>query len=313
MDALLRKVTPAAARMTLRGSESPSSRMKRAPRARRAGRDKPSAAGSFREPLVERRRAEELWGFHWCQATQGSRNELLLEYQPLVRNVIMRLPAEIRAHWPDGDLESFGLFGLIDAIERFGSGSPVDRFESYAATRVRGAVFDELRRLDWLPRRARQQVIAYRTTKDLLATSLGRAPFESEVLRELGASGDAATEVLQAVQSSQLLHLQHGVAGSASTWTTEVAELLPSNQDDEPDHALLEAEERTSLLEAVGKLPDRQRTVITLHFLSGLSQAQVGAVLGVSNSRVCQIEATALKTLHRVLGSPEPALVAIPA
>jgi RNA polymerase sigma factor for flagellar operon FliA len=261
--------------------------------------------------------SESLWQTYWETRDRVSRNELILAYEPLVKLVVSRLPANVRTYWEVDDLRSFGLLGLVEAIDRWATDSPASRFPSYATKRVRGAIFDELRRLDWLPRTVRRRVITYRATVDNLSSELGRVPETSEVLTEMGTDGAMGEDVLAAVQSSQLLHLQHSVGSTTAGEDLRLIDLIVSDREFEPEPHVLRAEQFEEIRRAVTRLPERQRTVVTLHFLGGLTQEQIGMMLGVSNSRVCQIEATAIQTLRRLLITDEdrrvPAAAARPA
>jgi len=255
---------------------------------------------------------DAMWRTYWGTRDRAARNELILAYEPLVKVVVSRLPANVRTYWEVDDLRSFGLLGLVEAIDRWADDSTSNRFPSYATKRVRGAIFDELRRLDWLPRTVRRRVITYRATVDNLSSELGRVPETAEVLAEMGTDRASGDDVLAAVQSSQLLHLQHSIGNSAAGEDLRLIDLIVSDRDSEPEPAVLRSEQFEEIRRAVTKLPERQRTVVTLHFLGGLTQEQIGLMLGVSNSRVCQIEATAIQTLRRLLVTDEnrPASVA---
>jgi RNA polymerase sigma factor for flagellar operon FliA len=243
------------------------------------------------------------WAEYWAHRDLDARNALLVAYRGVVDRVVSHLPSSIRDYWDVGDLKSFGTIGLIEAIERFDEESTVNRFAAYASTRVRGAVFDELRRLDWLPRTVRRRVISYRTTVDTLSSELHRPPSRDEVFASMDVKPNDGAALLVEVQSAQLLHLDHA-GQSDSDGDDDFAPLsdrIVSGGDHDPEPLLLASEELDELREAISTLPERQRTVVTLHFLAGLTQGQIGDMLGISNSRVCQIEATAMQRLRRVL------------
>ncbi len=240
-----------------------------------------------------------LWKAFWHDRDRRARNELILAYEPLVPSVVNRLPANVKAYWETDDLKSFGLLGLLEAIERWRPSTSATRFAAYAMKRIRGAIFDELRRLDWLPRTVRRRVISYRTTADALSSELGRQPETAEVLSHMGTDGTPNSDILAEIQSAQLLHLHHSV-GSEDDEDLRLIDLIVS-EDPQPELAVLASERLAEVRAAVTRLPERQRTVVTLHFLGGLTQEQIGAILGVSNSRICQIEAAAIQTLRRIL------------
>lgn len=245
-----------------------------------------------------------LWATYWAERDRVARNELILAYESIVHVVLARLPSTLRAHWETDDLRSFGLLGLMEAVDRFDPGSLVGRFPSYAMARVRGAIFDELRRLDWLPRTVRRRVISYRATVDELSSELGRVPQTAEVLQQMGVSGGEASGLLQAVQSSQLEHLQQETDSDSGRDAPTLFDLIAADRDAEPEAQVLFEERLSEMRAAIAALPERQRTVISLHFFGGLTQDQIGAMLGVTNSRICQIEAEAMQTLRRMLDGP---------
>jgi len=238
----------------------------------------------------------DLWTSYLEQRSPEARNALVLRYQPLVGTVVKSLPRNVRAYWDEDDLVSFGTFGLIDAISRW---TPTARFETYATTRIRGAIYDELRRLDWLPRRVRRHVVCYNHTSDELVSRLGRMPSETEVLQAAGL-GDAREqqEAVEAVLCAQLLHIDHGVVYGAAD---EVIELPCAAGAEDPETVAVRSVRSRELRDAVKRLPEQQRVVVTLHLLSGLTQLEVAAMLAVSESRVCQIAKAAIRSLRVVL------------
>lgn len=244
---------------------------------------------------------ERLWQQFWARRDREDRNNLVLAYNEIVHTVAFRLPANVRANWSIDDLKSSGLLGLIEAIDRFDEASQVSLFPAYAQQRIRGAIYDELRRLDWLPRTIRRRVITYRVAVDDLSSELGRMPNRAEVMGSMGIDAKAESELMQQVQSSQLTHFQQ--AEDHDDWSAAYRSIdqLVSDAAEQPESQLLATERIASLRTAITKLPERQRTVVTLHFLGGLTQDQIGAILSVSNSRVSQIEASAIKTLRHLL------------
>jgi len=243
-----------------------------------------------------------LWERFWAARDEVTRNDLLLSYEPLILVVIGQLPGSVRAHWERGDLASFGILGLVAAIDRFDPESSIDRFPCYATARIRGAIYDELRRLDWLPRSVRKRVSEYQSTADELGHRLGREPGSSEVLDTMGVLGAARQAVLSGVQSSQMLHLDRLVEVEGSDGAIRLVDVLPADADGDPEAAAVESEEVAALRHAVDELPERQRHVITLHLFEGFTFEQIGLQLGVTASRVCQIEAAAICTLRELLG-----------
>jgi RNA polymerase sigma factor for flagellar operon FliA len=226
---------------------------------------------------------------------------LVLTYDPLVHKAVARLPGNIRSAADIDDLHSFGLFGLIDAIEKCESDSDPARFAAYALVRVRGAIIDELRKLDWIPRSTRRQLIEYRTVVDELSTELGRAPSRSEIFSSMEVSTETGLSVmLDAVSShvaslSQPLHIGDADAGRSS----HLGSIVESSEG--PEEFLLLQERNGDLCAAIGRLGTRQQFVINARFVAGRTQQQIATELGVTKARVCQIEAGSIRALRAML------------
>jgi RNA polymerase sigma factor for flagellar operon FliA len=264
----------------------------------RSSSDRLTSASS---PINDIATLELVWREYWARRDSENRNRLVLTYNELVHTVASRLPSNVRSSWSLDDLKSSGVLGLIEAIDRFEEGSLVSLFPAYAQQRIRGAIYDELRRLDWLPRTIRRRVITYRVAVDDLSSELGRTPNRSEVMQSMGVDAKAENALMRQVQSSQLTHFQQ--ERDEDDWSSSYRSIdqLVSESSEQPESQVLAAERVDSLRRAITELPERQRTVITLHFLGGLTQDQIGAILSVSNSRVSQIEASAIKALRHIL------------
>lgn len=247
---------------------------------------------------------ERLWSQYRANRDKTHRNDLLLSYEPLVLMVVSQLSDAVRAYWERDDLASFGLIGLISAIDRFEADSPIERFPAYASMCIRGAIFDELRRLDWLPRGVRRQVTEYQVAADQLGHELGRTPETVEVLDAMGVTGTARADVLSGVRSSQLLHLDHIVEVENPDGTVRLVETLADEKTTSPEDSVVGSSEIDELRRAIDELPERQRLVVTLHMFHGFTLEQVGRQLGVTASRACQIESEALRSLRSMLGTP---------
>ncbi|HUY05962.1 MAG TPA: FliA/WhiG family RNA polymerase sigma factor [Acidimicrobiales bacterium] len=260
-----------------------------------------SLASGDKTEITDLASLEHLWRKFWARHECEDRNALVVVYQNIVHTVATRLPANVRANWSLDDLESSGLLGLIEAIGRFDETSQISLFPAYAQQRIRGAIYDELRRLDWLPRTIRRRVITYRVAVDDLSSELGRTPNRAEVMNSMGIDPREENELVQQVQSAQLTHFRK--PKDEDDWSAAYRSIdqLVSDFAEQPESKLLEAERIGLLRAAIAKLPERQRTVVTLHFFGGLTQDQIGAILGVGNSRVSQIETSAIKTLRHLL------------
>jgi RNA polymerase sigma factor FliA len=224
------------------------------------------------------------------------RNALTLAYLPLVGKAVRRLPSHLQAYWGLDELRSFGQDGLIKAIERWEGTSA--KFEAYALKRIRGAVFDEFRRLDWVPRTIRDRITTYRGIYDRLTHDLGRNPKPGEVFFAMGLDDRQGAELLVELRASQYLHLSAVLDPDSSGETLEAS--VPSS--DEDPEARLVTDTLSALVErATSSLLPREQAIIHLTFAAGLSQDQIGDILGVSGSQVCKIQGRALRKLRAIL------------
>ena len=229
------------------------------------------------------------WQAYWATRSNAARNVLAQHYAGLVELVVDRLPSGVQRRCERGDLSSWAWLGLIDAIRHFVPGSRLEVFPGYARKRMRGTIFDELRRLDFLPRRARLDILAFREAEASLAAAQGRSPSAEEVLDALRLAGKRRAEVLGAAQTSL-----GPLMGEGPIWAEAGAELGP-------EEAVVREEARAELFRALASLPERQRYVLEACVLGDELQAEVAVRLGVTASRVCQIRSAALARLRELL------------
>jgi RNA polymerase sigma factor for flagellar operon FliA len=246
-----------------------------------------------------------LWREYRRTGAKELRDRLIVMYSPLVKYVAGRLGSGLPAHVDEGDLVSYGLLGLIGAIERYDPDRDI-KFETYAIARIRGAIIDELRALDWIPRSLRQKAREIEQASVRLEQSLGRTPSESEIAKELGIPLGELHQIFSKLSLVNVAALDELLA--LPTQSGDRIPLMETLEDgDAPDPvALFETMETRALLaRAVNSLPDRDKTVVTLYYFEGMTLAQIGEVLGVSESRVCQIHTKAVLTLRGKLSVRE--------
>jgi RNA polymerase sigma factor for flagellar operon FliA len=217
---------------------------------------------------------------------------LVTQHMPLVAHVVRETLGRVPAHVNRDDLSSAGLMALVQAAQAYDASRGVP-FASYAGTRVRGAILDELRNVDWASRSVRRRSRDLDETRSRLATALGRYPTQAEVATAMGVPLDQIARNEDDVARAQILSLQ----GSEDT---EVEQLLPSSGPT-PEQVVEHRERLTYLVEAVAELPERLRTVVEQYFLAERPMAEIAAELGVSESRVSQIRAEALVLLRGAL------------
>lgn len=233
--------------------------------------------------------------------TRLTTDELITDTMPLVGHIVRETMGRVPAHVSRDDLTSAGLTALVQAAQAFDSSRGVP-FERYAATRIRGAILDELRSVDWASRSVRRRARDLEETRTRLAGTLGRTPSIAEVAQALGMSVEEVVANDDDVTRAQVLSLQ----GST---TASLDELIPTRAPS--PEALVEHQEKlTYLLEAIAELPERLRVVVHDYFFAERLMADIAADLGVTDSRISQMRAEALVLLRDALNHAlEPTLV----
>jgi RNA polymerase sigma factor for flagellar operon FliA len=224
----------------------------------------------------------------------GNREDILRQHLPLVRRVVQRLAARKPPHIEIDDLISWGIVGLLDAISKYDPGKEAS-FSTYAQFRIRGAVLDHLRSLDWVPRSVRQKASMIEKVSHGLEGALGRPPTEEEIAEELGMTLEAYQELLTRVGEMTLFSIE-----DLGFQTGEERFRLEQRLEDgevDPLGALLTRERVRQVATAVGRLPEREQLVITLYYQEDLTMKEVGAVLGLTESRVSQLHSQAMLRL----------------
>jgi RNA polymerase sigma factor FliA len=227
--------------------------------------------------------------------------QMMLEHLPTVRYLARRIHERLPQHVEMDDLVSAGVLGLIDAFRKFDPGKKV-QFRSYAQFRIRGAILDSLRTLDWSPRDLRRKGRAIEEAIRALTARLGRAPAEPEVAAELGMELGEYQQLLGELKGLEIgtLHVEH----SEDSGEEELA-YIPNRPEDDPLFCCLKGEMRSHLASAVDQLPERERLVMTLYYYEEMTMKEIGLALGVVESRVSQIHASAVLHLRSSLGAME--------
>jgi RNA polymerase sigma factor for flagellar operon FliA len=203
------------------------------------------------------------------------------------------------------DLVSYGMFGLIDAIDKFDP-ERGNKFETYAITRIRGAIIDELRSIDWVPRSVRAKARAVETTYAKLEHDLLRTPTDAEVAASMGISEDDLQALFAQVSFFGIVALEETLSvGPDRSDAVTVADTIP-DAGIGPVAAFEDEETRRMLIAAINRLPDREKVVLALYYYEGLTLSQIGQVLGITESRVCQIHTKAVLQLRSKLSQSQP-------
>ena len=228
---------------------------------------------------------------------ERAREQLVVAYSPLVKYVAGRMSSGLPAHVEEADLISYGLIGLINAIERFDIAREI-KFETYAITRIKGAIIDELRALDWVPRSVRARAREIERTHGKLEHKLHRTPTDEEMAAEMHISVEEFQEALVKISNSTVVALDE--LWAVSDASGDQVSLLDTLQDpDAPDpQQVLDASElKDRLADAISALPEREKLVIALYYYENLTLREIGEVLGVTESRISQLHTKAVLRL----------------
>jgi RNA polymerase sigma factor FliA len=241
---------------------------------------------------------EELWCVYKASGDQTVRERLILHYSPLVKYVAGRVGAGLPSSVEQSDLVSYGIFGLIDAIEKFDPGRTI-KFESYAMTRIRGAILDGLRANDWIPRSLRHKARDVQNAYATLQAKLHRTPTEPEIAAELGITEAQLHTIFTQLSFVNVVALDEFLTpGDDGGAALSLGETLADTHAEDPVAAAEAVEVRQLLARAIAALPPREQTVVTLYYYEHLTLAEIGRVLGVTESRVCQLHTKAVLQLR---------------
>ncbi len=249
---------------------------------------------------------DQLWHEYKDTGSPQARDRLIVHFSPLVKYVAGRVSVGLPQNIEQADLVQYGIFGLIDAIEKFDPDRRI-KFETYAIARIKGAIIDELRSIDWVPRSVRAKARAVEKAYAKLESTLMRSPTDAEVAAEMKMSESELQNVFNQISFVGLIALDDmlSVSGERGEATT-LGDTIPDKG--EGPVAAFEVEEMKQILAAaINRLGDREKMVLTLYYYEGLTLAEIGEVLGVTESRVCQIHTKSVLQLRARLSGPEAA------
>ena len=238
----------------------------------------------------------KLWTDYKDTGSREARDRLIVHYSPLVKYVAGRVSAGLPQNIEQADLVSYGIFGLIDAIDKFDTDRQI-KFETYAIARIKGAIIDELRAIDWVPRSVRAKARAVEKAYSTLEASLHRTPSDAEVAEQMQISVGELQTIFNQVSFVGLVALDEMLSGGERGESSTLGDTLPDRG--EGPVAAFEVEEMKQILaSAINRLGDREKLVLTLYYYEGLTLHDIGQVLGVTESRVCQIHTKAVLQLR---------------
>jgi len=250
------------------------------------------------EPDIQR-----LWAEYKADGQRELRDQLIVHYSPLVKYVAGRVATGLPQNVDQADLVSYGIFGLIDAIEKF----DLDRgfkFETYAIARIKGNILDELRSIDWVPRSVRAKARAIEKAYSKLEGQLHRTPTDVELAAELDLTDEQLQATLGQISFTGLVALDEMLSGGERGESVTLGDTV-ADSGIGPVAAYEVEEMRQILADAINRLPEREKTVLTLYYYEGLTLAEIGSILGVTESRVCQIHTKSVIQLRARMAASE--------
>ncbi len=239
----------------------------------------------------------DLWRRYKDNGDPRARERLVLAYSPLVKYVAGRMSSGLPAHVEEADLISYGLLGLISAIERFEPAREI-RFETFAITRIKGSIIDELRSLDWVPRSVRAKAREIERANAKLEHKLHRAPTDQEMAEELEVDLEDFQESLMRISNSSVVALDE--LWTVSDSSGDQVSLLDTIQDEsaaDPAQEMDLTDMKDRLADSIARLPEREKLVVALYYYENLTLREIGEVLGVTESRVSQLHTKAVLRL----------------
>lgn len=240
---------------------------------------------------------EELWKEYEKSKNPSIREQLIIEYSNLVKVVAGRLSMHLGHTVEYDDLVGYGIFGLIDAIDKFELTKGV-KFETYASLRIRGSILDQIRKMDWIPRTLRQKQKRLENVMKELETKLGRQASNEEIAQGLGISLEELDDLINETQIANLVSLDEYLEQGSEVRT----ELGNRPRFEQPEHVVERQELKNTLANAIDSLTESEKKVIAFYYYEELTLKEISLILEVSESRVSQLHTKALKKMHEKLG-----------
>lgn len=240
---------------------------------------------------------ERLWIEYSHSKTSAIREQIIIEYVPLVKVVAGRLSIYLGSNVEYDDLVGYGIFGLIDAIDKFDYGKGI-KFETYASLRIRGSILDQIRKMDWIPRSVRQKQKSIDAAIKKLETEVGPNYTDEDMAKELGISEDEYLNWLSQTNISNISSLEDFMEQGNEVKTSG----NPVYMKIEPENAAEEKEVKETLINALEALTEKEKNVVVLYYYEELTLKEISRVMDVSESRVSQLHSKALKKMRTYLG-----------
>ncbi|MDR1178490.1 MAG: RNA polymerase sigma factor WhiG [Spirochaetaceae bacterium] len=250
--------------------------------------------------VLDEQTEEALWVKYRKTRNPAIREAFIKQYAPLVKYVAGKVAVGMPHNVEFDDLVGFGVFGLLDAIDKFDPNKNV-KFKTYAVTRIRGAIFDELRSIDWVPRSVRQKSKEIEDAISSLEAQLGRTASDQEVANSLGMNEDEFLKTIMKISGTSVLSLSDVWFSGDENDKVSIGESIESPSSYNPDVIVEKEEIRRVIIESINELPDKEKKILVLYYYEDLTLKEIGQVLEVTESRVSQLHTKAILRLRSKL------------
>jgi len=252
------------------------------------------------EELLQDKSEEELWGIFKENRDPKIRDMFVKQYAPLVKYVAGKVAMGMPHNVEFDDLVGFGVFGLFDAIKKFDPDKHV-KFKTYAVTRIRGAIFDELRSIDWVPRSVRQKTREIEETIHRLESSLGRAASDQELANEMRMTTKEFQKTMMKISGTSILSLNDVWYTGDDNDKVSIVDSIESPSSLNPDIIVEKDEIKRVIIQAITELPEKEKKVLVLYYYEDLTLKEIGKILEVTESRISQLHTKAIMRLRSKL------------
>ncbi|MBX3179275.1 MAG: FliA/WhiG family RNA polymerase sigma factor [Candidatus Hydrogenedentes bacterium] len=246
---------------------------------------------------------KDLWRRFKESADSAARDALILHHMRIVKFIAGRMAIHVPSNVEMDDLVGWGCMGLMDAVEKYDHTQDI-KFSTYASIRIRGAIIDQIRSLDWAPRSLRTMARKVGAAREKLRHAEGREPSLDAIAGEIGATAEQVEDTVAQLQTAQILSLDDYLPSEDSAETRKL-ELIGNPAAPHPASAAEHQERKERLVRAILDLPDQQQKVLNLYYYEELTLKEIGAVLDVSESRICQIHSAAMKRLRKAVNEDD--------
>ncbi|MFO7819722.1 MAG: FliA/WhiG family RNA polymerase sigma factor [Halanaerobacter sp.] len=250
---------------------------------------------------------ERLWAKYKEDGSQSAREELILKYVPLVKHLVGKVIISIPDKYSFDDLVNYGILGLMDALERFDYQRGI-KFSTYAVPRIKGSIYDEVRKDDWVPQSVRKKSKQFTTALMKLEDQLGRKPTDEEIREELDLTIQQYQKMLSEINIPENISLEKIISFKDND-TLTIKDLVKDSKDEEPAQVFDYNKMKEILGSAIDKLPQKEKLVVSLYYYEDLTLTEIGKIMELTTARISQLHTKAIFRLRGYLGQKKNLLI----